>query len=147
MTPLSWIWVIFAGICVVMEIFTAGFVLLWFGVGAVCAAIMAWMGFRVVYQILVFTVVSGVLFAVSRKFAEKFSAKQPPGIGADRFAGQTGVVFEEIDNLKNTGRVRILQDEWRADSVDGSVIPVDAIIEVIKMDGTHAVVKIKQEGV
>jgi len=140
-----WIWMIIAAIFVVGEIFTAGFFLLWFGVGAALAAILAILGLGIGWQLGSFVVVSGVLFVISRRFAERFSKKQPPGIGADRFIGKECVVLEEIDNMKNTGRVRLKKEEWRADSETGEVIPAGARVEVTGLDGTHLVVKILKE--
>ena len=98
-----YIWMIIAAIFVVGEIFTAGFFLLWFGVGAAVAGVLALFGLGFAWQLVAFVLVSGVLFVVSRRFADKFSKKQPPGIGADRVIGKTGIVLEEIDSAKNTG--------------------------------------------
>jgi membrane protein implicated in regulation of membrane protease activity len=137
-----WIWMIIAAIFVIGELFHMGFYLLWFGVGAAIAGILALLGFGAVWQWGSFIVLSMILFAVTRRFAERFTKKQPPGIGADRFVHQRGVVIEEIDNMKNTGRVRIGKDEWRADSDTGEVIPVGKMVEVTRIDGTHVVVKI-----
>jgi len=130
----------------VAEIFTMGFFLLWFGVGAAVAGVLALVGLGPGWQLGSFVVVSLVLFAVSRRFAERFTKKQPPGVGADRFVHKRGVVIEEINNLKNTGRVRIEKDEWRADSQTDEVIPVGRTIQVTKVDGTHLVVKTIKEG-
>lgn len=140
------IWMIIAAVFVIGEIFTAGFFLLWFGIGAAVAGILALVGLGAGWQWGVFIVVSAVLFAVSRKFAERFTKKQPPGIGADRFIGKIGVVLEEIDNIKNTGRIRVEKDEWRADSDTGEVIPPGKTVEVTRVDGTHLVVKVMKEG-
>jgi membrane protein implicated in regulation of membrane protease activity len=141
-----WIWMAIAAFFVIAEIFTMGFALLWFGIGAAVAGILALFGFGVGWQLASFIVVSGVLFAISRSFAEKFTKKQPPGVGADRFIQKKGVVTEEIDNVKNTGRVRVGKDEWRADSDTDEVIPVGKIVEVTSVDGTHLVVKLLKEG-
>jgi membrane protein implicated in regulation of membrane protease activity len=140
-----WIWMAIAGIFVIGEIFTAGFFLLWFGIGAALAGILAILGLGFGWQLGAFVVVSGVLFIVSRRFAERFSKKQPPGIGADRFIGKECVVLEEIDNIKNTGRVRLKKEEWRADSETGEIIPAGKRVEVTRLDGTHLVVKILEE--
>ena len=140
-----WVWMAIAALFIVGEIFTQGFFLLWFGIGAAVAGVFAILGLGVGWQLGAFVVVSGVLFVVSRRFAEKVSKKQPPGIGADRFVGLEGIVLEEIDNVKNTGRVRVQKDEWRADSETGELIPEGEQIVVTRLDGTHMVVKIKRE--
>jgi membrane protein implicated in regulation of membrane protease activity len=141
-----WIWMAIAALFVVGEIFTAGFFLLWFGIGALVAGIFALIGLGPGWQLGAFVVVSGVLFVVSRRFADKFSKKQPPGIGADRFIGLQGLVLGEIDNVKNTGKVRLGKEEWRADSANNDVIPAGQRVEVVRLDGTHLVVKIMSEG-
>jgi membrane protein implicated in regulation of membrane protease activity len=141
-----WIWMIIAAIFVIGELFHMGFYLLWFGVGAAVAGILALLGLGAVWQWGSFIVLSMILFAITRRFAERFTKKQPPGIGADRFIHQKGVVIEEIDNMKNTGRVRIGKDEWRADSDTGEVIPLGKMVKVIRVEGTHILVNILKEG-
>jgi len=136
-----WIWMVLAAICMVAEIFTAGFFILWFGVGALAAGLLSLFGLNAGWQWAAFVVVSGILFAVSRRFAERFTKQQPPGIGADRFIGKRGVVLEKIDNRENTGRIRIDKEEWRADSETGDHIAEGQRIEVTRVDGTHMVVK------
>ncbi len=140
------IWMVIAAIFIIGEIFTAGFFLLWFGIGAAAAGILAMLDFGAGWQWAAFIVVSGLLFIVSRRFAERITKKQPPGIGADRFIGMKGVVLEEVDNTKNTGRVRIEKEEWRADSDTGEVIPVDTKVEVTRLVGTRLIVKTLKEG-
>jgi membrane protein implicated in regulation of membrane protease activity len=140
-----WIWLIIAAVFVIGEIFTAGFFLLWFGIGALLAGIAALAGLSSPWQWGIFVVVSLVLFMVSRRFAERFTKKQPPGIGADRFVGKRGVVLDAIDNDQNVGRIRVEKDEWRADSETGEVIPMGTRIEVVRVQGAHAVVKTVEE--
>ena len=140
-----WIWLIIAAVFVVSEIFTAGFFLLWFGIGALLAGLAALAGLSSAWQWSIFVVVSLVLFMVSRRFAERFTKKQPPGIGADRFVGRRGIVLEEINNDQNVGRIRVEKDEWRADSETDEVIPVGTRIEVVRVQGAHAVVKTVEE--
>ena len=101
------IWMAVAAAFIIGEIFTLGFFLLWFGIGAAVAGILAIFGLGGSWQWGAFAVVSGVLFVLSRRFAERFSKKQPPGIGADRFIDKKGVVLEEVDNIKNSGRIRM----------------------------------------
>lgn len=140
-----WIWMGLAAIFLVGEIFTAGFFLLWFSLGAAAAGILALLGVARPGQFIVFIIVSGILYVLGRRFAERITEKQPPGIGADRFIDKEGIVIDAIDNTTNTGRVRIGQDEWRANSETGDVIPEGARVRVTRIDGTHAIVKIKEE--
>ena len=137
-----WLWFGLAAVFIIGEIFTEAFFLLWFGIGAAISGVLAMLGVGPAWQWAVFVVVSGVLLAVSRRFADRFTRKQPPGIGADRLIGRKGVVLEDIDNLRNVGKVRIDKEEWRAESEDETVISAGARIEVVRLDGTHAVVRV-----
>ena len=123
------------------EIFTAGFFLIFLSIGAAAAGILALLDVGYAGQFIVFIVVSGILFVFGRRFADRVTEKQPPGIGADRFVDQDGIVLEKIDNSTNTGSVRVGQDEWRAISETGDIIPEGVRIKVTQIDGTRAVVK------
>jgi len=134
-------WLILAAVLLIGEVFSAGFFLFWFSIGAAAAGLAALFGANEIVQLIIFVIVSGVLFVTGRKFANRVTKKQPPGIGADRFSGGTGVVLEEINVQANTGKVRIGQDSWRAVSESGEIVPVGAAIKVLRIDGTRAIVQ------
>jgi membrane protein implicated in regulation of membrane protease activity len=135
-----WIWMILAAILLIGEILTAGFFLIFLSIGAAATGILAMLGVGKPGQFIVFIIVSGILFVFGRRFADRVTENQPPGVGADRFIGQEGVVLESIDNHSNTGSVRIGQDEWRAISETGDIIQEGTKIEVTRINGTRAVV-------
>ena len=136
-----WIWMGLAAVLLIGEIFTAGFFLLWFSIGAAGAGVLAMLGVGQVAQLAVFVLASGILFVFGRRFADRVTRKQPPGVGADRFIGMTGVVLEAINNNTNTGKIRVGQDVWRADSASGESIAVGESVTVTRVEGTRAVVK------
>jgi len=143
---IAWIWFILAAIFVVGEIFSAAFFLLWFGIGAAAAGVLALLGVGFGVQLIVFIALSLVLFLVSRRFADRVTKAQPPGIGADRFTGQKCVVIVEVDNAKNEGRVRMDQEEWRAESATGEVLSPGTRAVVTGTSGTRLVVTRSKEG-
>ena len=65
----EWLWVlwfILGAILIVAEIFTTGFVLLWFGIGALVAALAGFIGIdSLVIQFLIFATISISLTAAS----------------------------------------------------------------------------------
>lgn len=135
-----WVWMIIAAIFVIAEIFTAGFFILWFGIGAATAGVLAMIGLGYGWQWSGFIVVSGVLFALSRKFADRITVEQPPGIGADRFTGKIGIVIMEIRNENNSGRIRLGNEEWRAESETGEIIAKGEKVIANKIEGTRLIV-------
>jgi len=64
--PIWMLWMILAALCIIGEIFTAGFFLLWFGIGAAAAGAAALLGLGAAWQWGLFVVLTAVLFAVSR---------------------------------------------------------------------------------
>ncbi|MBN1893602.1 NfeD family protein [bacterium] len=140
------IWFIIAAIFIIAEIFTAGFFIFWFGVGAAAAGVLGILHVGVGWQWLAFGGVSFLLFLVSRPFAKRITKDQPEGIGANRAIGQIGIVLETVDNNKNSGRVRIGKDEWRATSDSDTPIPKGAKVTVMRVDGTHLIVKPQTHG-
>jgi len=134
-------WLILAAVLLIGEVFSAGFFLFWFSIGAAAAGLTALAGANEIVQLIVFVVVSGVLFATGRKFANRVTKKQPPGIGADRFVGGTGIVLEEINTPANTGKIRLNQESWRAVSENGEIVPVGEAVKVLRVDGTRVIVQ------
>ncbi|MCP4168043.1 MAG: NfeD family protein [Chloroflexi bacterium] len=136
-----WGWLIFAMILFVGEIFTAGFVLAAFGIGALAGALFALFGFEVQWQLLVFIAVSAISVTLSRRFADRVSGEQPENVGVDRVLGKRAVVLETIEPLAGLGRVRIEREEWRAESADEESIPSGTVVEIIGVEGTRVLVR------
>jgi membrane protein implicated in regulation of membrane protease activity len=141
-----WAWMILAALFIVGEIFTAGFFLLPIGIGAAIAGLIALLGGNTIWQLVVFVIASFILFLVSRRFAQRVTKEQPPGIGADRFVGEECVVLEAINDLNDTGRVRMGKEEWRARSENGENIATGTKVTVVRLSGTHLVVKPIEQG-
>lgn len=135
------IWLVFAAILVVAEMFTAGFFLMWFGIAAAAAALVALAGLPYFVQWGVFVGLSIVLFIFSRPLSEKLTRKQPAGIGADRLIGSQGIVTEAINTQEGKGMVRVRGDEWRAESESGVSIGKDERVVVTRIDGTRLIVR------
>jgi membrane-bound ClpP family serine protease len=137
-----WIlWVALAAACIVIEIFTAGFFVFWFGVGAGVAAILAAVGLPTAWQWGSFIVVSAVCLVLSRRFAERITKGQKRKVGPDRLIDKVGVVLEKINPDTGEGKVRVESEEWRAISANGEVIDAGSHVYVVKIEGTHLIVK------
>lgn len=137
-------WLILGVVLVVAEIFMPSFFIFWFGVGAFVASGLS-VVFGTVVQVTAFAVVSGLLVLLTRPFAKKISGKEPRKIHIDEIIGKTAVVTETIDNSTGKGLIRVGGDVWRALSVDDSVVESGKKVTILKVDGTHLVVK-KIEG-
>ncbi|MBS3974614.1 MAG: NfeD family protein [Actinobacteria bacterium] len=145
MTLWFWIWLLLAAMLLIGEIFTAGFFMLPFGIGAAVAALLAFLGVALVWQWLAFIGVSAACFIFLKNFANRITAEQPIKTGVDRLVGMTGVVTEEILPHSSSGKVLVDRETWRAEASDAKVISVGARVHVERVGGTHLVVKVVEQ--
>ncbi len=134
-----WLWTVFAVVMGIGEIFTAGFFLLPFAIGAAAAAVLAWIGAAVIAQWLVFFGVSIFSMAFLRRFIERQDEGDQPVLGANRWVSTLGIVLEDIDPDSGSGMVRVLSEEWRATAPQP--ISKGTRIIVTEVSGTRLVVE------
>lgn len=134
-------WLITALILLIVEIFTVSFGVVCFSLGAVFAALGAYLGLSVLWQLLIFSVVSFIAFAFIRPFVVKFLLKKKDEVltNADAIVGRVAIVTEEINSENNTGRVKIDGDDWKAEASE--IIAVGEKVEVISRDSIILKVK------
>jgi len=144
------IWV-FVGIGLVIgEIFTAGFLLLWFGVGAFLAAGLALLGAGSIYQMLSFILTSLILIVLSRTIFKRFLFRKEVGISTnvEALIGQEALVMQMIEGRSKRGLVKIGGETWSAITEEGR-IDRDEVVRVKEVVGNKVSVeklKSKEEG-
>jgi len=131
MSQLLWIlWTILGAILIVAEIFTSGFVLLWFGVGALAAALLAIIGIdSLAIQFLTFAIVSSVLTAASRTIFINYFSREKSGqslrSGVDSLPGKIGTVVSSSRGALHEGAVKVFGSTWTAYPAPGEA-PLEA---------------------
>lgn len=118
----DWFWVlwcILGAILIVAEIFTSGFVLLWFGVGALAAAFAGLLGVDSLFiQFMIFSVVSVGLTAASRTIFINYFSRESTGqslrSGVEALPGKIGTVVSSSKGALNEGAVKVFGSTWTA---------------------------------
>lgn len=118
----EWLWILWAVLAatlIVAEMFTSGFVLLWFGIGALAAAFLGLLGVDSLFvQFMVFAVVSIGLTAASRTiFINYFSREKTGGSlrsGVDALPGKIGTVVSSSKGALHEGAVKVFGSTWTA---------------------------------
>ena len=120
MSDWYWVlWTILGAILIVAEIFTSGFVLLWFGIGALVAAFAGLVGIdSLVLQFMIFAVVSIALTAASRTIFLNYFSREKTGeslrSGVDALPGKIGTVVSSSRGALHEGAVKVFGSTWTA---------------------------------
>jgi len=133
-----YLWLVVAGITLVLELVTPAFLFICFTGGALVAALSTIWIDHVTYQAVVFALVSVVLIPLTRPLARKMSRKDAAKTNVDALVGRTAYVLQDIDPARNTGKVRIGSEEWRA--IADVPIPAEAKVTVTQVEGTTVTV-------
>lgn len=134
-----WLGLIVAFIAV--EAATVNLVSIWFIGGAVAGLVCAILDVSVLLQWTVFIAVSAGLLALLRPVLKKYLRVKPMKTNADRLVGQEALVTEQIDNLRETGAIRINGVLWTAKSADDTQIPIGTRVVIERIEGAKVYVK------
>lgn len=139
MTAVIW-WLIAVIVFLVLEAATVALVSIWFAGGALLALIAAAFGAGTAVQLVVFFVSSCALLALMWPLARKKMSGRHVRTNADRLIGREVLVTEQIENLKETGEIKVNGVLWTAVSTDGSVIPVGSLVRIERLEGAKVYV-------
>lgn len=145
MNEWAWIlWIILGIVLIIAEIFTLGFVLFWFGIGALAAAFVGFLGLGIFWQFLVFALVSIALTVMSRTIFAKYLPHDEEKIkmGVDSLPGQIGTVTSASKGALNEAAVKVYGSTWTAFPVDGDAIFEEGEkVEVVRVQGSSIYVR------
>lgn len=140
LSSMTLMWLVAMLVFAVAEAATVGLVSIWFAVGAMVSMLASALGAPVWLQVLLFLVVSVAMLFLLRPFVKKVSGPAAK-TNADRHLEQTALVTEEINNLLETGAVKLDGVTWTARSQNGETIPVGTVIRVKKIAGVKLFVE------
>ncbi|HHY12109.1 MAG TPA: NfeD family protein [Firmicutes bacterium] len=135
------VWIVVAVACVVIEIFTPSFFILWFGVGALVASLAAGLGAGITWQFTVFIATSAALIPSTKRISSQWlSRRKETKTNIYGIVGRTGYVTKDIGE-SCPGQVRVNGEVWTACSSSETKIASGTKVEVLEVKGVHLVVK------
>jgi membrane protein implicated in regulation of membrane protease activity len=139
------LWIVLGVVLIVAEIFTLGFVLLGFGIGALAAALAGFLGAGFIGQFLIFALVSVVMTVFSRSiFAGFYSPDDENKIktGSESLPGQIGTVTSASSGPLQSGEVKVFGSTWRAFPEVGEMpLAEGEKVEVVRIEGASIYVR------
>lgn len=133
-------WVVLLFVFIVVEAFTAGVVSIWFAVGALAAFISSLFNMSIMWQLVVFVVVSAVTLVSTRPIIKKWLNVKITKTNVDAILGRTGVVTEPIFQ-NEFGEIKVEGVRWTAKLAGEGPIERGELVEVIAVEGVKLIVK------
>ncbi len=137
-----YVWLGVLAASVILEIVTTQLVSVWFAIGALAAFLISLAGVEEIWiQLVVFVIVSAIAVAVTRPLVRKLVNKKAEPTNADMVIGKIGVVTDKIDNVNETGLVKVCGSVWTARTLDGSTVDVGGKVKILQISGVKLIVE------
>lgn len=142
MIDMSTFWVVLFVVLLVAELVSAGALIsIWFCVGALAAFAAAAANASVTVQVVVFLVISIALLVLTKPFVKKVLKQKNEPTNLDRIVGTEAIVTEDINNLQQTGAVKLEGKVWSARSADETLIPAGTVVRIVRIEGVKVFVR------
>ena len=136
------LWILTILIFLIIEICTVSLVSIWFCVGAAFAEIASLCHLNFIIQLILFLTISFLAMLFIMPAVWKKIKRTRKRTNADSLIGQTGIVTEEINGMKNTGRAMVNGSDWMARSKNpAKSILVGTKVTVKKIEGAKLIVE------
>lgn len=129
-------------IAFIFEIFTAGFISASIGIGLMFAAAGNYLGIEIKWQILLFAFGVALTYLLIRPVILKYGYnKDKTKTNKEALLEKTGKVTQEVNTAKNTGRVSVDGDDWKAITKENIIIEVGQKVKIIEIDSIVLIVE------
>lgn len=142
-----WVWLVVAVAFVLVELTVLGgsFMVLPFGVSAFVSSLLAFSDVSAAVQWAVFLLGGAALFLLFWRYQALVQRGNvlPPGVGAVRLVGLTGVVTRTIDptHPEQRGAIDVEGDTWSAVTEGDQALPAGTAVRITDVEGTHVKVE------
>ena len=132
------VWLALMIVFVILEASTVQLICIWFAAGSLAAMVVSLLGAAVWLQVLVFFVVSIVLFASLWPVARKKFNPERIATNADALVGKVCRVTEAIDPLEG-GRIKVGDVTWSAQCENE--VKAGTRVKILKVQGAKVIVE------
>ena len=135
------VWLIIAGLFFIGEIATVGFLIFWFGVGALIAMIVSLFTSNIIIQTTIFIISSTILIFATKPFVKKFADVKKTNTNVYSIIGKKALVIKTINPIHSVGQIKLNGEVWTAESKNNEIIEEGSEVEVLEIKGVKAIVK------
>ena len=134
------LWLIAAGVFLVLEMFTLGFLVFWLGIGCLLAMLVSFITTNLIIQTTVFVFSSVVLILATKPLVKKFTAKDNTKTNVYSLVGKKAIVIEDINWVTGTGQIKCEGQVWSAKTAEEINIPKGSEVEIQSIEGVKVIV-------
>lgn len=138
----GWMWIAVIVVAIIIEALTDQLLCIWFVPAAIVSTILDFVGVDILWQVLVFLVLSLVGIFVIRRFLAKFKQDKSNKTNIEAIVGELCVVTERIDSFAGCGQAKVKGQIWSARGIsEDDVYEVGEILQVIAIEGVKLICK------
>jgi len=140
------IWLFILILFLLVEGMSSALISIWFCFGALAAWICSIFTDSIGIQMILFFVVSVAALIFTRPIIKKLiKSKEETRTNCSLLIGESGIVTEDIDNIRGLGAVKIKGSVWTARSSNDENITKDTIVIIERIEGVKLIVRKKEE--
>lgn len=147
MNTMSILWLIAAGVFILIEAVTYQLVSIWFVAGCIASAAVVAIkpDIPMVEQLAICLSVSAVIIIITRPLVKKLVDTKKEATNVDAIIGKTAVVTQEISNVEARGEAQVDGKMWTARNAGEGIIEKDSVVRVVKIDGVKLIVSKEEQ--
>lgn len=140
MENLIWLWIGVIIIALAVEMATDQLVSIWFVPSAFVTAILSLCKLGLIWQVLIFIVLSAAGIVVSKVLLAKSNRGKDTRTNTEALIGERCVVTSRIDNFEDQGQVKIKGQFWTARGTgENDVYEVGEALTVVSIEGVKLI--------
>jgi Membrane protein implicated in regulation of membrane protease activity len=139
-------WLVLLIILLIIEIITVGLTSIWAAGGALAALVLNLLDISLLWQVVVFFIVTFVLLYFTRPFAIRFINTRREKTNYEGIIGKTIRIAETVDNISQTGMAVVNGQEWtvRAEK-ENEILEPGTLAKVVNIAGVKLIVRKYEE--
>ena len=135
-----YILLILAGVFVIGEVLTAGFLIFWLGIGSLIAMAVSFVTDNIIIQTTVFLISSVILILATKPLVKKFAKVETTKTNAFSLIDKKGIVTKDISSINSTGQVKVEGELWSATGENDIEIPKGTEVKIKEIKGVKLIV-------
>ena len=139
-------WLVLLIILLIIEIITVGLTSIWAAGGALAALVLNLLDISLLWQVVVFFIVTFVLLYFTRPFAIRFINTRREKTNYEGIIGKTIRIAETVDNISQTGMAVVNGQEWtvRAEK-ENEILEPGTLAKIVNIAGVKLIVRKYEE--